>query len=291
MAREYTYSPGGGLVDARCAMFESLSEMRAWIQAKQGAGKFIPSDFGINTAALDACLKGDASLVARADKLLASIEAASPLANVRAENVRAVTGSLADVPAYLAGVPSAMRRRVKAEAPKPLTIVVNTSVSASQHKATIERRGVAVLALLRLLESAGHAIELYVHSGTGGGGNDRSAASLTFCQIESKPLDLARACWALSSEQYCRQVSYGTDCTLLGQNYPGWPWGTQYWIKLPETKQAALVAGAMGRDVASVLYVKGLASAGAQVFNNDAGAAQWVADQYALALAMGAEQF
>ena len=118
-----------------------------------------------------------------------------------------VTGSVANVPAYLAGQPTAMRRRVtNKDAGAPLAVIIDLATSSKISADTIEKRGAAVLALVRLL-SMRRPVELWAGVFTGAGSNDRDCAAI-FTKIETAPLDLATAAYVLCSAGFPRRLLY-----------------------------------------------------------------------------------
>jgi hypothetical protein len=135
---------------------------------------------------------GDQKLADKAEAILATIEEPDSLYS---DNVpkwgHAMAGGFVDVPAYLAGSPMHMRRRVPAEGLAPLTIVVETYMSGGIGDGDRERRGVAVMALVRKLAMTGHAVDLYLaHTST-----NETATCLV--RVETRPLDMARAVWGM----------------------------------------------------------------------------------------------
>ncbi len=119
MARSLTIQPKNRTSPAHVLICDSLGDAHAYIQAARKAGTFRSSGFTLTLEGERRLLTGDSSLVARADALMESLEALSPLADVRPELARVVAGSIADVPAYLSGSPVAMRQRKRREEKAP----------------------------------------------------------------------------------------------------------------------------------------------------------------------------
>jgi hypothetical protein len=115
------------------------------------------------TATIDALTNGaPAAAVAKSDKMLADFEQVIRVETSRFETVNAVAGGVANVPAFLAGHPMAMRQRRRVDsALGPLTVLVDVTTSAHISEQTIERRGIAVLALIRAL-AAVRPIDLHL---------------------------------------------------------------------------------------------------------------------------------
>ena len=264
---------------------ESPADFRAWIEGKQAAGRFIESGWGPIAADMWRGFEaGDNRLTARSDKMLTEIEAASPLAAIARETIATVSGGAVNVAAHLAGSPVPMRRRVKVEAPAPLKIVVDVGASATLSNEIIERRGVAVLALLRLLVSAGHAIEVYtVHAN--GNAADGSDTGFAFMRLETSPLDVARAAWVLSSPGFGRYIGYAASSTMGGKPLSVWPWANNKWNGNLEAQTEAYALG-LGCQPEDLIVLPPLFSGQQRdILKTDEQAAEWVAERYKETLA------
>lgn len=282
MATESTFHPKGRVHKATCVRFDDgLADMAQWFADCRAKGRrVIPSGFGLTPQAEKRLHTGDDSLVAKSDAMLARIEAASPLDNCTHESIRTVAGSFADIPAYLSGSPVAMRRRQRKEAVAPLTVVIDVTSSGGMGKEVLERRGVAALSLLRKLEAAGHAIELWVCAGIG----DSGKTSFAFTRLDTRPMDLSRACWALCSHEFSRQCSYAALNTTGNGSYNIWPWADVKWHGYPEAQREAY-AMALGLDPASVLALPPIhLNHDTGSFKSEETAIAWVNDKYAQAV-------
>ena len=166
------------------------------------------------------CHYGDLPRVAASDALLSRFERFS-FQSVRREWRDDICGQVPNVPAYLAGTPLSMRRRAKVEsAAAPLAIVVDLTSSAMIGSKDLERRGAAILAIVRVL-SARRPVELW--AGTITDADSRKNATAHFARIETAPLDLARAAFVLVSPAFPRQLCYGAS--RLDGFEGHWPFG------------------------------------------------------------------
>jgi hypothetical protein len=221
--------------------------------------------------------QGDTGLVPRSDKLLDRIETIEKLSENKPRMQNNVVGSLVNVPAYLQGSPMAMRMRRKRDEKAPITICVDTTTSAGISAAIIERRGVAVLALLRKLEAAGHAVTLYVTSGLAPYGD-----TIFLCaKLDTGPIDLARACWILAKEAMQRQVMFETGCDATGhrRGMIDWPFRNHGWNTDIEAQQE-VYAQLLSIPRESVLIVPPVYLNEANHFKHDNNAAEWVNVRY-----------
>lgn len=147
---------------------------------------------------------GDIKLVEKSDKLLSQFERFSFDAPMKAWQ-RDVAGHRPDAPAFIAGHPAAMRRRVRlVSQAAPLAVLVDLTMSAGVSNSDIERRGAAILALCRILAGR-RPVELWAGCMTDANGRDACAM---FARIDTAPLDLARAAFAMVSPAFPRQMLY-----------------------------------------------------------------------------------
>lgn len=153
--------------------------------------------------------RGDMSGVAASDALMQRYEGAEIMTARRAWRDD-VAGSIPNVPAFLAGHPLAMRRRIRAEnEAAPLAITVDLGAAAQITQQDIQKRGAAILALVRVL-SARRPVELWAGAILAAGPHPSQApaldASATFCRIETAPLDIACAANILTHVSSLRRV-------------------------------------------------------------------------------------
>lgn len=168
------------------------------------------------------CHVGDLERVGPSDALLARFERFG-FASPRRAWMNDVTGALPDVQAYLAGHPLAMRRRVSInDTASPLAIIVDLSSSQGVRVPALEKRGAAILALVRIM-SARRPVELW--AGCALDANGGRNASVCLARIDTAPLDLARAAFVLVGASFPRHICYGLGKGLDGFS-GGWPYGS-----------------------------------------------------------------
>jgi hypothetical protein len=159
-------------------------------------------------------VSGDERRVAESDKYLAEIEDQIPVSRGW-RNVDDVVGALPNVPAFLAGHPQCMRRRQRvASETAPLSIYLDLGSSNTISHVLIERRGLVLLALIRLLVEH-RPVELWVGSSIGATGY----ASTTCWRIDTSPLDLARAAYHISATAMSRRFGYGVSTAESGRRW------------------------------------------------------------------------
>lgn len=227
-------------------------------------------------ARLDA---GSAKATAACDRLLGQMESVG-FATSRFFTVAAVAGGAPCVPAFLAGNPLAMRRRVKiSDEAAPLAVVVDIGVSASVKAATIERRGAAALALVRLL-AATRPVTLWAVVGQRASLYSDHATDAAFgVQIETAPLDVARAAWLLASPDAFRRAGFAAS-----QAIAGFPRETDVnWLQDSHTQHPRLMRDCLPAltGCEDFLLVPSLITAGETQFDSDSDAADWVKAQLA----------
>ena len=248
--------------------FDGLSDVARYIEAapdrqvdhgKGFAGATIPE-------ALDRAINGNPALVPASDKLLARLEAINPPTSAW-ETQGAVAGGVANVPAYLAGQPVNMRLRRRVENQgAPLAILIDLTVSAGVDHQTILRRGAATFALVRAA-AAKRPVTLLVCCALRMGDDDICAT----IPIDTAPLDLARAAWALGAPEMLRAVLFNVCHVATGSKTKWIPWmfGDHRFVqeKLPE-----VLAPHIG--LSECIATPGVALGA--TFGTDEQAAQWV---------------
>src|SRR4051812_31418704 len=133
--------------------------------------------------------EGHLASVAATDKLLNDVEGLLHIDTRAWRNVSDVSGGVPDVPSFLAGQPMCMRRRQRVVCEQaPLALIVDLTSSASLTAAHMNARGVAILALVRVLANV-RPIELWTVIGLG----EKNKAVEVITRIDTAPLDLARA--------------------------------------------------------------------------------------------------
>ena len=271
--------------DIKGARFDSIGDFARYLRGPAAAcpyltntsnSKWSGSTPAETQARLDA---GSAKATAACDRLLSRMEAVG-FATSRFATVAAVAGGAPCVPAYLAGSPLAMRRRVKiSDDAAPLAVVVDIGVSASVQAATIERRGAAALALVRLLAAtrpvtlwavAGLRVCLY---------SDHATDAAFGVQIETAPLDVARAAWLLASPDAFRRAAFAACQAIAG--FPRE--ANNNWLQNDHDAHPSLLRACLPAltGCEDFLLVPSLITAGETQFGSDSDAADWVKAQLA----------
>lgn len=164
---------------------------------------------------------GDTRLVATArgfiDHLSANIE------TPRRAIAHSVAGGWPSVPDAIMGRPLSMRRVVKRQVSfAPITICVDTSCSAGIKARDMQMRGAAILALVMALVPI-RPVTLYQMAAMYG--DDASGETVLCTRINTTPLDLATACYILTSTGYSRRLCYRLSAALGNPSASGWPRG------------------------------------------------------------------
>lgn len=186
---------------------------------------------------------GDLSIVESAQRILSKIQTEI---NIPASTwVDDVAGFFPCVPEALSGDPECMRQTEDQQSnTTPLNIFVDLATSAGLTPEQIMRRGCAVLALVMAL-TAIRPVSLRVGclmgsnaEASGQKKGDRWCAVSTV--IDTQPLDLARAAWALTDAGCPRRLFYGIGDTIgFDGNWPefrGIPYGD---VQCPKHVQRA----------------------------------------------------
>lgn len=205
----------------RCAKFDHQREVRETCKPLCSDGGWHTSWLGIGrNATFKNFENGDLSTVPESDKMLAKLEDKFDFPTSRYRVFDDVAGGVPNVPAMLAGQPMNMRqRRRTADEAAPLTICIDLTSSAGIEPDYLIKRGTAILALARILSSL-RPVTIWLGAGLSGG--RQVDGSTAWFQIDSSPLDLARAAFQISSAGVPRGMLY----TYLQKTFAcggGWP--------------------------------------------------------------------
>lgn len=156
------------------------------------------------TDSLALTASGDTRLVPEAERLIASLEC--NIDTPKRQWERSPAGAFASVPDVLAGLPTPMRRQVHIhDEGAPITILVTTTSSAGISAEMLQRRGIVILALVMAL-SRNRPVTLQQLCCVDGQDNGET---VILAEINTRPLDLATACYVLTSAGFARRLTYG----------------------------------------------------------------------------------
>lgn len=162
---------------------------------------------------------GNTRLVPEAELLLAQLD--SVIETPRLAWERAPAGAFCCVPDVLAGLPTPMRRQVHTNDERaPITILIDTGSSGGISAETLKKRGIVALALVMALSRVRPTTLYQLDVGSGPG--DGTGETVLTTKINTSPLDLATACYLLTSAGFARGLVYTLEERLNG-NSGGWP--------------------------------------------------------------------
>jgi hypothetical protein len=196
-------------------------------------------------------LTGDTKLVSVAETMLSQLE--TQIETPRPVWESSPAGSYVSIPDVLAGRPADMRRRGLAFGETaPITILATTTSSEAINAETLARRGTVILALVMALS---RIRPVSLHQLTFLHGVDTGETVLT-AQINTSPIDLATACYVLTSAGFARRLTYTIAKRINGFNGE-WPNGFNIYNPKPYyTKLVAkLVAAGLASDPAQCLLI------------------------------------
>lgn len=152
--------------------------------------------------------KGDASSADKAQKIFDKLL----LSGIEAPRLKtlqpSVVGFMPIVPNVIAGVPDCMWKREETDIlaeNTPVTIYVDVVVSSGITTQELFDRGVAILALTMALSTI-RPIDLYAVAMCDILADGHACGTIT--RIETRPLDLARASWMLTSNGFARRLMH-----------------------------------------------------------------------------------
>lgn len=185
--------------------------------------------------AVECARDGDASNVVSAQAMLDKLDVAVEVPPVR-DWTACCAGAYPVVPEALLGLPQPMRLKQECEQEyAPVRVFVSLTCSGGLSADEMRNRGVAILALVLKLQSV-RPVDVYIvnemHGVTTGG------RCVIATPLDSRPLDLARACYVLTHVGFVRRVMYHLS-VLWDDCNGGWPdgWGSSeydQWRNGPE---------------------------------------------------------
>jgi hypothetical protein len=210
------------------ALFDSIGEIATYAEQSEqfasGSKKVGSRWTGFESLedAIERARSGDLSRVAKSDEYLSKLETLIGFETRKFRTIDDVAGGVPNVPAMLAGHPMAMRRRARvASEQAPLTVVIDTTSSASVPADKLTERGAALLAFIRVV-SAVRPVTLWMACGLGA---TPTVASILAYQIDTAPIDLARSAHVACSTAWTRSALYASCSNLYGALIGGWPFG------------------------------------------------------------------
>lgn len=158
-------------------------------------------------------LVGDTRLVPEAEKLLSQLE--TEIEVPRRVWDRSVAGAYVVVPDVVVGLPTPFRRiREVGDEHSPITIFASVAPSASITADMFLKRGVTILGLVLALSRI-RPISLHIID-YGDGDRDGTGESVLCARVNTDPLDVATAAYALTSVGFVRHMHFGLEKALNG---------------------------------------------------------------------------
>ena len=217
--------------DRAIISFDSVGEMARKFQERYGAGGYGTTStgwYGGETSADSVRLaqEGSDKLVTEAATMLDEFNLAIETTGV--QRMASPFGAYPIVPEFLTGMPDCMRRNVHVEGESmPLRVVVGLTSSGGITSDQLLRRGTAILAFVMAAAKC-RPVQLEVLAALSGcrmeNGEDYT---IVRAAVASAPLDLATACYALTSSGFQRRIGYGL-CDALRDGTITGPDGKRY---------------------------------------------------------------
>jgi hypothetical protein len=179
-----------------------------------------------------------------------------------------VVGSFPNVPALLAGVPCAMRQRVRTTRNvAPLTLYLELTGSSGVTGPKFVQRGAAVLALARLLANT-RPVEIWTCTTYG----CTNKLQMVACQIDTAPLNVSVAA-AMLCDESIRSCGHAINIGTMGDyGFSGWAYG----VPELERKYAGEILAGILNPGSTMIYIP--ATYASDDLKNPA---QWVRDMLA----------
>lgn len=179
---------------------------------------------GAKSIGVEKLISGDNSRLAQAQAIIDKLDLAHIFSNDVPVLEPTVAGFIPNVPAAIAGHPESMFRRGFVESPSilaPLTMYIETTVSAGVTQEQLIARGVAVLAFVLAMETI-RPVDLYTVSLISH--NSRLGVYGAVTKIASRPMDVGRAVWMLTDPNYARMLLFTSAGEQHGLDLDSGPW-------------------------------------------------------------------
>ena len=192
---------------------------------------------------LDKCLSGDDTHIAQAEALLDKLQDDIEIPKFQWNPCE--YGAFPNVGSFLAGEVDCMRHIQRdPNVTAPVRIYYDPTSSAAIDSDTLVRRGVAALALTMALAQI-RPVELWTFSDLDSAGD---GLSLICAKLQTNPLMLSEACFALCNPGYARGLTYGlaeVRCNFQGM----WGFGNNDHDEKRRTKLMREALGASPEDI------------------------------------------
>lgn len=184
--------------------FDSIEALARY--AKENPCTYSPSWCGGLTweQTIDRAFTGDDVLVERSRKMVEDID--THLDIPHREWQPSPMGAYPIVADFLAGRPDSMRHLTPSEGTAPIRIFASLCVSAGISAEDMLKRGCAIFGLVLKLQESGRAVDLEIVC-PWRGYNNKGNQILT-ATINTRPLDLAHACFAIAHPAYFRYLGH-----------------------------------------------------------------------------------
>lgn len=224
--------------------YDSITALSREAQVR-GKSSNLPSDprwFGYETfdQSISLSIQGNTDLVPEAEAMIDKLS--FQIETPRRTWERSPVGVFCAVPDVLAGLPTPMRRQVQVgDEHQPISIFVRPNSHAAVTVDMLRRRGTVILALVLAL-ARNRPISLYYFFV----GDGRMDESVLCARIETAPLNLAQACYTLSSAGFYRGV-----CMSLATHLNDFRGG----VVISDARGEVICHDEMGNDPKSTLVI------------------------------------
>ena len=193
--------------------FDAPEEYHNYLRDIPSQYKWLQSDpefaGGSYAQSLDYLAHGYDKHLAKAEQLIQQMSEAQIFTQHLPIMQSAMVGGFPNVPAALNGHPKSMFRRAPSDyeaTTTPLSIYVETLVSAGVSQSQLVRRGIAVLGFV-LAMNAIRPVEVYAVTVAAPDGRGAYGA---ITRLASKPMDLKRATFMLTDPAYYRRLAFSS---------------------------------------------------------------------------------
>lgn len=174
-------------------------------------------------SAIDKLQEGSMEHMEQVQAILDKLEVSDMITNNMKMLESSIAGFVPNIPAYLAGQPETMFDIVESDiksVQSPIKVVIHTSVGAWLSERNVISRGTSVIAFVMAMNLM-RPVDLYcVHASSLHAAGSTSQVWGTCVKVASRPMDLARAIWMLTSPAYPRGLGIGAVYRLSEYSSP-----------------------------------------------------------------------
>jgi hypothetical protein len=189
------------MISSKLHIFDSPAEFLGECDRLHIRGEFSSWTGGLDREQVrKALIHGDARYVPEAEAAIKDVTDDIRFETLRPEWESSIAGAIPDVPAFIVGLPKAMRRKVTHTTEQaPIKLFVNLASSGGIPVEKLKQRGICLLALVIALTQV-RAVEMFIF--------DAEEKFAYMVKMPTAPLDVGLASFLLVDQSFTRGLGY-----------------------------------------------------------------------------------